>query len=323
MTEKTRIKHLIKNPFAFILYINKIRRIIKMDDPKIIHTQAQVSFFIIGLLFKLKLISNSIIFIHTERGLYKKYNNFFKRLFIFFMRHLDTLVTTTEFNMKYWKKALSQKGYPKNFTIIENTAGDLFETYDASKEKLDVDKFVVGFAGRYAEWKNWPLAMEISEKLQRKLGDQLVVKMAVGCLDKQSLQETKAMFEYMSDLLGQNFTGQINITIEEMDQFYYELDVFVLTSNHNTESFGRTLVEAMSRKTAVLTTDAGGSVEVVGKRDFVKRTADDFVNEIISLYRDKKKLDQYKNENYIRVQKVYSLKNNLAKHKILYDYSLR
>src|SRR5690625_1681036 len=128
LTKITRLKHLIKNPFAFLLYINEVRKIIKNESPKIIHTQAQVSFFIIGLLFKLKLISNSIIFIHTERGLYTRYNTFFKGLFIFFMKHLETLVTTTEFNMSYWKKALNQKGYPKNFTIIENTAGDLFET---------------------------------------------------------------------------------------------------------------------------------------------------------------------------------------------------
>src|SRR5690625_4900442 len=49
LTEKTRIKHLIKNPFSFIKYIWNVKRIITKVEPKIIHTQAQVSFFIVAL----------------------------------------------------------------------------------------------------------------------------------------------------------------------------------------------------------------------------------------------------------------------------------
>src|SRR5690625_4132684 len=53
LTEQTRIKHLIKNPFAFIKYIWNVRKIIHRERPKVIHTQAQVSFFIVALLKKL------------------------------------------------------------------------------------------------------------------------------------------------------------------------------------------------------------------------------------------------------------------------------
>lgn len=319
MTKRTRIKHLIKNPFAFISYINKIRKIIRQDAPKIIHTQAQVSFFIISLLFKLKLIPQTIKFIHTERGLYTKYNTFFKALFVFFMKELNVLVTTTEFNMGYWKKALHNKCYPDRFKIIENTAGELFETYDSSKERENDGKFVIGFAGRYADWKNWPLAVEISEKLKEKLKDDLVVKMAVGCLDEKSLKETKKMFQYMSGLLGNNFEGQINMTLEEMDQFYYELDVFILTSNYNTESFGRTLVEAMSRKVAVLSTDAGGPVEVVKNKENILNNAEEFVTKIIELDVDDQLLQNEKEKNLEIVKANYSLFNNIKEHDALYD----
>src|SRR5690625_2419472 len=70
VSKLTRLKTVFRNPLAFIRYIISVRRIINKEKPKIIHTQAQVSFFIIGLLFKLKLIPKSIKFIHTERGLY-------------------------------------------------------------------------------------------------------------------------------------------------------------------------------------------------------------------------------------------------------------
>src|SRR5690625_5267213 len=39
MTNQTRIKHLIKNPFAFLRYIWNVRNILKDENQRIIHTQ--------------------------------------------------------------------------------------------------------------------------------------------------------------------------------------------------------------------------------------------------------------------------------------------
>ena len=319
LTEHTRMKHLIRNPFAFIKYILKVKQIINSKKPRIIHTQAQVSFFIVALLKKIRLISKGNYLIHTERGLYTKYNTFFKYIFYFFMRELNMLVTTTEFNMKYWKEALNKREFLLDYRIIENTAGELFEVYDDSLNVKDEKKLIIGFAGRYCDWKNWPLAVEISEKLNDIIGSRLEVKMAVGCLDEKALKETKLMFQRLDEVLGCRFDGKINITIEEMNKFYYDIDVFILTSAPNTESFGRTVVEAMSRKTVVLTTDAGGSVEVVGNPDNVYKSAEDCVERILEFFNNKEKMDKEKEKNFERVRKIYSLENNLRKHLDMYS----
>lgn len=319
LTEHTRIKHLAKNPLEFIRYILKIKKIINNNKPEVIHTQAQVSFFIVALLKKIRLISKENYLIHTERGLYTKYNKPFKHLFHFFMKELNTLVTTTEFNMKYWREALEEKGFSLDYKIIENTAGDLFEAYDEEVGKVDDGILTLGFAGRYTAWKNWPLAVEIAEKLNKILGDSLHVKMAIGCLDEKALEETKAMYNKLEQTFGSRFDGKINITLEEMDKFYYDIDVFILTSNHNTESFGRTLVEAMSRKTIVLTTDAGGSVEVVGNKNNVHKTADEFVDKVMKFFKNKNEIAEEKERNMRRVREVYSLENNLSKHLEMYE----
>lgn len=319
LTEYTRVKHLIKNPFKFIGYILKVKKIIRESNPKVIHTQAQVSFFIVALLKKLKLISKNSYIIHTERGLYTKYNALFKYIFYFFMNELNILVTTTEFNMSYWKKATESKRFSMKYRIIENTAGELFETFDEALNKQNQNKITVGFAGRYANWKNWPLAVEISEKLNKRLGDRLYVKMAIGCLDEKALINTKLMYKKLKQTLGNKFDGKININLEEMDKFYYDIDIFILTSNYNTESFGRTLVEAMSRKTIVLTTDSGGSVEVVGNKKNVCITADEFVERIIKISESEDKMNQEKYNNLKRVKEVYSLENNLSKHMQMYS----
>lgn len=318
LTEHTRIKHLVKKPVAFIRYILNIKRIINSNNPKVIHTQAQVSFFIVALLKKFRLISKDNYLVHTERGLYTKYNLLFKRIFYFFIKELNMLVTTTEFNMKHWREALEKKGLSLDYRIIENTAGELFEIFDETLNVKDDEQLIIGFAGRYTDWKNWPLAVEISKKLNAIIGDRLQVKIAIGCLDEKALKEAKLMYEQLDGIFGNRFDGKINIHLEEMNKLYYDIDVFILTSNYNTESFGRTLVEAMSRKTVALTTDAGGSVEVVGNINNVHKTADEFVDKILEFFSDKDEMVEEKERNLKRVKEVYSLKNNLIKHLEMY-----
>lgn len=319
LTNEIRLKHLIKKPIPFIQYIFAAKKLINEHKPKIIHTQAQVSFFIVALLKKFRLISKDNYLIHTERGLYTKYSELFKWIFYFFMKELNTLVATTEFNMKYWKEALERRGFSLDYRIIENTAGELFETFDETLNNKDDEKITIGFAGRYTDWKNWPLAVEISEKLNTIIGERLQVKMAIGCLDEKAFEDTKLMYEQLNKTFGNRFDGKINLTLKEMDKFYYDIDVFILTSNYNTESFGRTLVEAMSRNTVVLTTDAGGSVEVVGNLNNVHKTADEFVERIIDFFNDKDKMIGEKERNLKRVKEVYSLENNLSKHLEMYS----
>ena len=133
-----------------------------------------------------------------------------------------------------------------------------------------------------------------------------------------SIRDTIEMFTKMKSLLGERFEGKINIDISEMNKFYYDLDFFILTSKHNTESFGRTLVEAMSRKTIVLTTNSGGSVEVVGNKNNVCETADDFIKKIVEYYNNRNLMEEEKEKSFKRVREKYSLKNNVNKHIRMY-----
>jgi glycosyltransferase involved in cell wall biosynthesis len=318
LSKYKRIKALVKNPFSFLKYIYDVYKIIRLNKPKIIHTQEQVSFFIVALLKKLKLINYDFKLIHTDRGLYTKYGSFIKKLFMFFIKELDILVTTTNFNMKYWQKAINEKYKNKEFRVIENTAGESFENLDYTKIKSLGHPIVIGFAGRYCDWKNWPLAEEICTKLATETDIDFKINMAVGCLDDASRIETEKMFTRLKGVLKDKFQGQINVKFEDMDQFYYDIDVFILTSNYNTESFGRTLVEAMSRKTVVLTTNAGGAVEVVGNTDNVCENADEFINRILYFYNNEEIYEKEKENNLIKVKKNYSQKNNIDKHLNMY-----
>lgn len=318
LSNETRIKHLVKKPLSFFLYICSVIKIIRKSKPKVIHTQSQVSFFIVSFLKKIEFIHREIILIHTERSLYIKYNFLFRKIFFCSMKELNTLVTTTKLNMKDWKNALDEKGININYEVIENTAGEIFEKIDKSKLKQSDDTINISFAGRYNDVKNWPLALEISERLEHLLKDRLIVNMAVGCLDEKSENETIKMFNYMESLLGERFVGKINIDINEMDDIFYQTDVFILTSKENSESFGRTLVEAMSRYTAVLTTNAGGPEEVIKNPNNVLRSAEEFAARVVNYYEDNNLLTKEKELNFDLYKKNYSLENNVSKHIRLY-----
>jgi len=107
-------------------------------------------------------------------------------------------------------------------------------------------KLTLMFAGRMIEAKNWPLAKEIVSKLSK---EDVHIIIAISYFNQEQECKTKDFLESIRRL-GVSYTFKENIPQEEMNELYYAADIFVLTSNR--ESFGRTAIEAMSRKCAVL-----------------------------------------------------------------------
>lgn len=313
------IKTVAKKPLKFLNYINQVKNILNKEKPTIVHTQAQANFFIVSFLKKLNLISKDTFIIHTERGLYLKYNSFIKQVFKFLLNELNILVTTTQFNMNFWRTALENWNIElDDYKIIENTAGEHFEKINENYVSPYKDKFVLGFVGRWNHVKNWPLAEEIAVVANEKLGKNLIVKMAISCDDKKAEKEARQLFNRLEAIMGERFQGAIDISFDKIDQFYYDIDIYILTTKKNGESFGRTIVEAMSRNTVVMTTDAGGSVEVVNDAQLVLDTADEFTEKIVYYFENPEIMDGQKRKNRKRVENVYSLENNLTKHIELY-----
>lgn len=316
-----RLKYVFRNPFCFVKYILKIRTILNSTRPSIIHTQSQVVFFIVAMLRRLRLLKHHSVFIHTERGLYLKYSLFFKSLFLHSFRYLDILVLTTDYNKSSWSNAAGTYRDMPEMLVIENTAGDLFEDRENSTPQLlPIDGiYCVGFAGRYTDWKNWPLAVAITEKLLAKFPDRVKVIMAIGCFSETEVRSVREMYDKLMQTYGDRFVGYINVKHSKMVEFYDTIDFFVLTSNKNTESFGRTIVEAMQRHTIVLGTDAGGSTEVIGNRDNILNEPDEFVSRIAYYMMNPDILTMQKLRNKERVQQLYSLNNNTQKHVEMYS----
>lgn len=318
--DRERIKDFAKNPFRLFFYCVSLLKCLRKGGFDVVHTQAQVSFFAVSLLLKLRLVKG-FKFIHTERGLYSKYGFFIRSLFCFFMSELDVLVATTKLNRDMWKRLVDRRGFSLDLRVIENTAGPLFESpVLVSKDDKGGHGLVVGFAGRYCEWKNWPLACDIVRRLEENNPDVgFTVKMRVGCLDEESEKRTKEMFYDIKSFLGDRFCGKINVPLREMEEFYCDVDMFCLTSYPGTESFGRTAVEAMSRECVVLTTPGGGPVEVIDDSSLVCDNAKQFA-EVMSYYLKNPAALRDKGEaNAVRARTVYSSEKNINEHRVIYS----
>jgi glycosyltransferase involved in cell wall biosynthesis len=310
-----RLKKAIKNPLVFVCYVFGVFLNLRKFDPDVIHTQAQVSFFIVGFLRKLHFLSNDKIFIHTDRGIYSKYNRFYKMLFGFFVGQLSHLVCTTETNKKLWESALYKASKRIDISVISNTAGSKF-TPCVKGRFTDSPK--VGFSGRFCEWKNWPLAEKIVRGLASRFSG-LEVKMAVGCLDEGAVTATKQMFSRIESLLGDRFRGDINVPPGRMPDFYKEVDYFILTSEPGAESFGRTVVEAMSAGCVVFVTDGGGPPEVIGNERFVFDSVEELIKEVTWIFHDKEVAQDISRRNIARANRLFSETANVERYLELYS----
>lgn len=313
------MKTMIKHPIAFLRYYGNLRRLIMRNDYRVIHTQEQVGYYAVALMKRLRLIDRKILLVHTERGLLEKYNGLFKRLFIMSLKYTDGFITTTHYNHKAWSEIIyNQKHYDRvKCVLIENTAGQRFEIYDPAKRTTGQSKLNVGFAGRYCSWKGWDLVTEICRKLQPF--HDVNVEIVLGCLTPSDMAEGQKLYEKIREILGDRLTWHVNYTIEQMNEFYYGIDLFCLTSDPHSESFGRVLVEAMSRHVGILGTDCGGATEVMGSQVRICHSADEFAEKINAFNVDRALLEKEKEDCYQRYCSHYSVKNNVDKHKALYQ----
>lgn len=312
------MKTMIRHPISFIHYYYVLRNNIKESKYDLIHTHEQVGFFVLSFMKRFGLISKQIILVHTERGLLEKYGWLIKRVFGFSLKYTNALITTTHLNQKAWSEELVKRLH-NNHTqciLIENTAGQRFEIYDEHKRKYKKNGIVIGFAGRYCSWKGWNLVIEICKKI--KTLERVKVSVVLGCLTERDMEAGKNIEQQLSAILGERLVCNYNYDIEQMDDFYYGLDVFILTSDPHSESFGRVLVEAMSRHVAVLGTDCGGATEVIGDNKRICNTADEFVERIKMFSTNNRLLKTVKECCYRRYIENYSVENNVNKHRFLY-----
>jgi len=119
----------------------------------------------------------------------------------------------------------------------------------------------------------------------------------------------------------ENVTIFPNANNQQMSDLYYITDIHMITSA--IESFGRTAIEAMSRKCVVYSTDAGAISETIGFSKYIlPSNADDFVKVLREYENNVEMLRAEKEQMFNRYHKLYTTESNLNMHIALYNKPL-
>ncbi len=305
-------------PIKNIRFIKEINKVIKSEKPDIIHAQMPRSGLGIGVLKRFHQINPSIRLIYTDREqvgqLKKMHQIIFSELI---GKCFDTVVSLTERGTLYWKEHMK----PKSVEVIGNSAGLLYDTYDDSLHSIvrrdytiPSDKLCIMFAGRMHPSKNWELTMDIIKGLASD--PNLFFLLAVSSGSPEQDIQTDELQKNIKQVTG-NFAVLRNLDQKNISSLYYAADVFVLTSRR--ESFGRTAIEAMSRKCAVIGTNVGGLPDVIGKKEnLFEADSAQFINKILYYKEKRAELEKDKAWFYERYIANYDLGTVMDKHEKLY-----
>lgn len=314
-----------KSKLMILDMVIHILREIRNIQPDIIHLQMPASLVVVNLLLKLHLISNKINVIYTDRGIYGKYGKLTTISINSIIKKSRKVVTTTNVNMLNYKNFYNNfSDYEEKFEVIFNTAGKKFDNYDIDKREkvretlgINNNSLVLGFCGRYSEQKNWPLAKEIIKLCDENINLlNFVVILGTDGSDIENKEATKYLQELISEVGKNKLKGFINLNNDDVAEMYYAFDIFLITSKW--ESFGRTAIEAMSRKNIVLGTDVDGLSEVIGSQQFLFNKAIEAVEIVKNISRDEEFRTLAIDYFFSRYHENFGYNKNIESYKQLY-----
>ena len=285
--------------------INQLLKCIVDYKPDIIHAQNPRIAIVLGILLKLNRIDSKVKCIYTDRHFFEAYSLKNRLLFKFIGGLFELVITTTKTNKKAWEDNVKLK----KSLCISNVLEDEWFLFSQDlktkiKRKMHLEnKFVIGFSGRFQEYKRWDTVYEICKYYIKN--ENVHFSFTLTADNDDDRKKMDLFIQNIKLLLGNKVSIIVDADLTQMKEFYYSLDLFVLTSER--ESFGRTLLEAMTKGNIVIGTNSGGVPDVIKNADLLFEVGDyksacwkidDFINDILMTKELQGKLIHYVKENF-------------------------
>lgn len=299
--------------------IKELRKCIKSYKPDIIHSQSPSTTWLLGILLKFGLIDKNIKCYCTDRGFLLEYSKIAQKLFKLVGNTYETIVTTTKINQDNWNNNVRLR----KSVCIPNALEDEWFEYDEIREKELRSKhnvkntFNIGFCSRYLEYKRWDTVMEICTALSKC--DNIKFIIAVTADNDYRRKQMNEYLEKMKEILGEKLILFVDADKEKIKEFYYILDAFILTSEG--ESFGRTLIEAMTKNNLVFGTNSGGVPDVINNSKFLFEVGniEEICTKIERYMNDSKNMEKAKKNFMEYVKSKYTIEKLRQEHLRLYN----
>ena len=319
-SDENRERNRLARVMNFLSRIRSFHKLIKQEKPDLIHVSMSESLITFGFLRCLGIFKD-IPFIYTDRGLAYGYRAHSMMCIKATMKHAARMICTTEYNKGLWLK----EDIKVPITVIPNTISSAFDTCDESRRLImrdrygiGKDEFVIGFAGRISEEKDWYFVPVLIKALKDG-GLDFKVALVISVYEEQDGEIVRRIKSGITDLIGEEkLIYMQDLSQAEIADYYYMVDVFVMSSMF--ESFGKAAVEAMSRRCSVVSTSVGGLPEVIGKEEnlYTKDTVYKFVERVKRLSEDPKELEKDREFFYNRYRNLYTTGAHVLRHVELY-----
>ncbi|MHB1117948.1 MAG: glycosyltransferase family 4 protein [Minisyncoccota bacterium] len=189
-----------------------------------------------------------------EYAKYSSFVRFLKRIECHVALSADTIITPS----KYLKGIIENWGVPaEKITVIYNgfNAPVLHEDKATLRKKLGMDGYAILSVGRLVPWKGFEMLIESISALAKEIsGARLFI---VGSGPDEATLKKKVVDLGLEDRV--TFLG--TLSREKLFEYIKASDVFVLNTSY--EGFSHQLLEVMALGTPIITTPAGGNVEVI------------------------------------------------------------
>ena len=310
--------------------VNKI----KSWNLDVIHSQTE---FAIGTFARLFAKQYNIPLVHTYHTLYEDYvhyitKGYFKRSSKKIVEYLSKFyceTTATELIVptnKIYKLFTEKYKFSKNIHIIP-TGIEVERFYKENQKQSDIDDlrkelniskkdFVLLFVGRLAEEKNVEFLIHSHAEIIKKHDNVKLLIVGDGP-DKEKYEEYSKKLGLEDHVL---FTGKV--AWKDMPIYYHISDIFTTASK--TETQGLTIIEAMAANTipVCMRDEAFQSMVTENLNGLFFETEEEYQQEVIDLYEDKKKLEKFDKQARIQAEH-YSSKNYADRVLEVYERAIK
>lgn len=240
------IKGLIKYFIDFIKSYIFLKKFIKTNKIDLVYTNTSVIF--IGGIVAKHLHIKSIW--HIREIITNKYEN--KIISYIINKYSDLIIANSTNTLN-------------SLNIDKSKGRVIYNSIIPSKNIKNIkhNNFIVGMAGRINRWKGQKLFVDALEIIVKK--DTEIVFEIAGEVYKGEEHIKDDLIQYIKE---KNLQERITLLgqIENMEDFYNHLDIFVLPSI-KPEPFGLVILEAMQYGVPVVATNHGGPTEIIKNGD--------------------------------------------------------
>lgn len=324
-----RLRRILFNKYYLTLLLGLFRNLHK-TNPDIIHSHIPgIVFTDMTLMLHKLLYGRRTTYINTphdpfmSRDKYKFTSKLLKNIYTpilrMYYRRLYDYVIAVNSDQIGWIKEM-YKVPEDRIIVVENGVDEkIFEILDVDKDILNqyelTDKLVISCVARYHEYKGYQNILEALTKIRNK--KQLNIKF-VGIGEDSGM--LKRLNNYIVNQKLEKYVELIESPNDYVrDQILQKSEIFILASR--LEAFGISIIEAMAKGNAIITTNTEGGKYLVNSRNGIRYefdNIDELASAIVKLAEEKELRESLIKTN-LNKSKNFSWKRKFVNYKELLE----